>query len=168
MRHRRFAAVLAVALLLVAGAARADDEDQAEMLAGGAWTRGPLVPCADGVVGFIGPRLEEPKPYRFDSGVQVVVRLPSTPRWLNNQKFVDARVVHYQDSPGNDLLAHEKTGDRVQVCLVSFPTPRHDPKSGGVLCDPNVDPRGITFRIYDYARKAAYVGPDSQHSCGGA
>ncbi len=166
--RRRVAAALAASFVLIAGAARADDEDQAEMLAGGAWTAGPFVPCADGIVGWVGPRLDEPKPYRFDSGVQVVVRLGTAPRWLNNQRFQEARVVHYQDSPGNEVMTHERHGDRVQVCLVSFPTPRHDPKTGAVLCDPNVDPRGLMFRVYDYQRKAAYVGPDSQHSCGGA
>ena len=98
----------------------------------------------------------------------VELRLPKAPRFLNGQPISETSVVHYQDERGNSLMQSERPGDKVQVCLTAFPTPSHDPKTGQVICDPNVDPRGLVFRVYDYRRHAAYIGPDSQHSCGGA
>jgi hypothetical protein len=59
----------------------------------------------------------------------------------------------------NKLMESEQKGDRVQVCLASFPTPSRDPQTGAVVCDPNIDPRGMTYRVYDYKRHAAYMGP---------
>jgi hypothetical protein len=148
-----------------------DDEEIRETIAGGPWVPGPLVPCAKGIVTSVGPRLDEPKVngrWVFSSGVMVEIRLPSAPKFLNGQPFSDASVVHYQDDRGNGLMQLEKPGDIVQVCLVSFPTPRRDPQSGQTICDPNKDGRGMIYRVYDYKRRAAYVGQDSEHGCGGA
>ena len=148
----------------------AADDDLRMSVAGGAWHPGKFVPCADGVVTDVGPRLETTAtgPARFDSGVGVEFKLPTAPRFLNGQPFATARVVHYQSELGNDVMQKQRAGDRVQVCLVSFPTPTHDARTGAVICDPNVDARGFVFRVYDYRQHAAYLGPDSQHSCGGA
>ncbi len=148
-----------------AGAA-ADVLDASYVAAGGPW-QGKAVLCAPGFVTSVGPRLEEPKG-QFSSGVGVFARIPSKPRWLANTTFAEAGVVHYQNEPGNAVMQKARPGDAVQVCLVSFPVPTHDPKTGAVMCDPNADPRGFVFRIYAYRQHAAYTGPDSQHSCGGA
>jgi hypothetical protein len=149
----------------------AEQEEEAMMLAGGAWHAGKFVPCADGTVTDVEPRLETPGvtgSARFESGVATYIRLPTAPKFLNGQPFPTASVVHYDGDPTNKLMESERKGDRVQVCLVSFPTPSHDLQTGAVVCDPNTDPRGMTFRVYDYKRHAAYVGPDSEHGCGGA
>jgi hypothetical protein len=72
-----------------------------------------------------------------------------------------AAVVHYQDTPGNHIMAGERPGDRVQVCFLSRPAP-----TAG--CDPDQDARGRTFRVYDYRQHAQYDGMNSEHDCGGA
>ncbi len=176
MRRAIEAALLAIAFVasgcIAGSAAPADDETEAETIAGGPWPAGPYVPCAPGIVTFVGPRLEEPPgtppAERFSSGVGVEIAIPSKPRFLNGQAFPTARVVHYQGDAGNALMASEKRGDRVQVCFVAFPHPLRDAKTKATICDPATDLRGMTYRIYDYAKHAAYAGPDSQHSCGGA
>ena len=163
---KRFALVLAVVFACCSASAVADESDMQYIAAGGAWS-GNAVLCAPGVVKLVGPRLEEPKG-QFQSGVTIGIAIPSKPRWLANKTFATAAVVHYQGSDGNALMQQARPGDAVQVCLVSFPVPTRDPKTGAVMCDPNVDSRGFVFRVYAYRQHAAYMGPDSQHSCGGA
>jgi len=173
---RAYAVVALVAVLggaapaIAAELAQADDELR-ESMAGGAWHPGAYVACAEGIVAAVHARLEEPdaggKP-SFESGVVVEMRLPSAPKLFNGHAFHSAAVVHYDHEPGNALMQSETPGSRVQVCLAGFPTPLHDPATGAVICDPNDDPRGFVFRVYDYRRRAAFMGPDSQHGCGGA
>jgi len=166
--------ILALVLLCqtIAAADTASSDEQERMsLMGGAWHAGRFVPCADGVVTSVHPRLDESgaaASARFASGVGVDIKLPTVPRFLNGQPFPTADVVRYEGDRGNKLMESEKPGDKVQVCLVAFPTPTRDPQTGKVICDPNVDARGMVYRVYDYGRHAAYMGPDSQHSCGGA
>ncbi len=76
--------------------------------------------------------------------------------------WVYPTVVFYQEAPENALVARERAGDKVQVCVIAFPD-ADDPE-----CDPKVDRRGRTLRVYDYARRFAYEGPTSEHMCGGA
>ncbi|MDQ2858313.1 MAG: hypothetical protein M3R53_06635 [Candidatus Eremiobacteraeota bacterium] len=166
------ASALTLLLQSVAGvqAATVADEQESMALAGGAWQAGKNVPCVDGFVTAVHSRLEEPASAHqtFDSGVVVEIRLPSSPKFLNGRSFRNAAVVHYDGDRTNKLMQSEKIGDKVQVCLVAFPTPTHDPQTGKVVCNPNIDPRGLVYRVYDYRHHAAYMGPDSQHSCGGA
>ncbi len=150
----------------------ADESDMQYIVAGGAWT-GSAVLCAPGVVKEVGPRLVSsdratPTAADYQSGVQVGIAIPSKPRWLLNKTFATAGVVHYQDSPGNALMQKARPGDPVQVCLVSFPVPTHDPHGGRVVCDPSADSRGFVYRVYAFRQHAAYMGPDSEHGCGGA
>ena len=163
---RRFALVFTLVFACCSASAMADATDEQETVAGGPW-HGPAVLCAPGVVKLVGPRLEE-TPGQFQSGVQVGIAIPSKPRWLMNKTFAVAGVVQYQGSDGNAVMQKARPGDAVQVCLVSYPVPTHDAKTGQVICDPNVDSRGFIFRVYAYRQHAAYMGPDSQHSCGGA
>ncbi len=163
---KRFVLAFAVVFACGSAGAMAADSDMQSIVAGGAW-HGNAVLCAPGIVKVVGPRLEEPKG-QFQSGVTVGIAIPSKPRWLMNRTFATASVVHYQDSAGNALMQQARPGDAVQVCLVSFPVPTHEPTTGAVTCDPNVDSRGFVFRVYAYRQHAAYMGPDSQHSCGGA
>ncbi len=65
-------------------------------------------------------------------------------------------------------MRSERRGDRIQVCLLSFPLPRFDKATHQWICDPDADPRGWMFRVYEYRRHAAFYGPNTQHSCGGA
>ena len=113
-------------------------------------------------------RRESAELHASRSGVAVEYKLPTAPKFLNGQPFPTARVVHYDSDLGNTLMESERAGDRVQVCLFSFPTPTHDLETGKTVCDPNEDPRGLEYRVYDYKRRAAYMGPDTEHSCGGA
>jgi hypothetical protein len=154
--------------------ARADsDEDLKEILAGGAW-HVKSVPCMDGKVTSVVPRLGRDGQTAFSAqdfeqtGVRVDISFPDNAKLYSFIPGPGAAVVHYQGTPGNAIMQAERAGDRVQVCLLSFPVPRRDPSTGRVLCDPDQDPRGFEFRVYDYRQHRAYAGPDSQHSCGGA
>jgi len=61
----------------------------------------------------------------------------------------------------NPVMMQERVGDHVQVCLVSVPIPQG-------RCDPDTDPRGRVYRVYDYRQHAAYVEMNDGHGCGGA
>ena len=168
-------AAVATAFVVQTATVRAEmspaEEEERMSLAGGAWHPGKFVPCAEGVVTNVQPRLDEgnvPAAERFASGVSVEMRIPTAPKFLNGQPFPFARVVHYDRDLGNAVMEAEHPGDRVQVCLFSFPTPSYDLSSGKIVCDPNEDPRGMMFRVYDYKRHAAYLGPTTEHGCGGA
>jgi len=63
-------------------------------------------------------------------------------------------IVEYQT---NDVVDHQRVGDKVQVCLIKVPA--HCPEG---------DDRGREYRVYDYRQKAAYTMINSQHGCGGA
>ena len=76
-------------------------------------------------------------------------------------------LVFYQGDAANELIALERRGDPTQVCVIAYPdvqTLTHQPG----LCDPTRDPRGRTLRVYDYKLQTAYIGPNSEHGCGGA
>jgi len=72
-----------------------------------------------------------------------------------------ASVVHYQDSAGNNIMAAEHRGDRVQVCYLGGPAPTK-------YCNPDQDDRGRNYRVYDYRQHQQYWGGNSEHDCGGA
>ncbi|HZO93186.1 MAG TPA: hypothetical protein VFB22_05410 [Candidatus Baltobacteraceae bacterium] len=150
-----------------------DRDTHDEIVGGGAW-HVRSVPCVDGVVDDVGPRLANPGQRVFTaadyraSGVEVHVRFVHAVTLLPGIVRRDASVVHYQDDFDNALMQRERRGDRVQACLLSFPTPTYDTRTKQFICDPDRDPRGWWFRVYDYRRRAAYFGPDSEHSCGGA
>ena len=61
----------------------------------------------------------------------------------------------------DSILARQQVGDRVQVCLIGYPTKDQ-------YCDPDRDRRGRYYRIYNYRQKAEYSGANANHSCGGA
>jgi hypothetical protein len=63
--------------------------------------------------------------------------------------------------PINPVMNQQRVGDKVQVCLLSAPTKSR-------FCNPDKDSRGRIYRIYDYRLKAAYVGTNGNHLCGGA
>ena len=89
------------------------------------------------------------------SGVYAVFRSK-----LGVEQFPDTSasvVVRYLDP----VMAKQKVGDKVQVCLVNFPDPDRS-------CKPDKDPRGRIYRVYNYRLKAAYSGPNGNHLCGGA
>jgi hypothetical protein len=177
MKHLVLGCVLALVVWpALAASAQAVDYQamtQAETAAGGAW-HFKSIPCAEGTVTDVTPRLRSLNQTVFtaqdfeQSGVAVSIRFAAPWRYLAELRTTSARVVHYQGTPGNALMQSERAGDRVQVCLVSFPVPRVDPSTKRTLCDPDRDPRGFEFRVYDYRQHAAYIGPDSQHMCGGA
>jgi len=70
-------------------------------------------------------------------------------------------VTHYEFDDGNGLMMEERPGDKVQLCFLSGPLPN-------ATCNPDKDPRGRTYRVYDYKRHAAYDGWNDGHGCGGA
>ena len=73
----------------------------------------------------------------------------------------NAAVVHYQDTAGNDIMAAEHRGDRVQVCFLGGPPPT-------TYCNPDKDDRGRNYRVYDYKQRRQYWGMNEEHDCGGA
>jgi hypothetical protein len=165
-----------VAAMLLTVPAFADDmqkQEHDEATSGGPW-HFRSVPCAQGTVTAVHPRLGMPNQTRFthedfvQSGVVVEYALPTGTMYLPGIRQNAAAVVHYQNEPDNALMESQRRGDQVQVCLVSFPTPRYDAQEHRFVCDPDADPRGWQYRVYSYRLRAAYVGPSSQHACGGA
>jgi len=133
------------------------------------------LPCTDATVKVVQPRLggtDKPATYPksdFDeSGVEVIFTVPAGYRFFNSAYPIFASVTHYQGEKQNDVMASEKPGDKVQICLVGMPVPEYDAQSKAWICNPDDDARGYTFRVYDYKRHAAYVGMDFEHGCGGA
>jgi hypothetical protein len=123
------------------------------------------ISCVDTTVKTVTPRLGRAGQTTFSkrdfeqSGVQVSfnTRLgadPAVPSTL-------VGVTHYQGDAANSIMIAEHPGDRVQVCFVQTPAPTK-------FCDPDADPRGRVYRVWDYKQKAQYAGLNSQHGCGGA
>lgn len=123
------------------------------------------VPCVNTTVFSVRPRLQSVGQKTFSaadyeqSGVVVVLKTelgvdPARPGG-------HASVTHYQNLDGNDVMMSERQGDRVQVCFLGAPPPTQ-------FCDPDRDPRGRMYRVYDYRQHASYSGWNSEHACGGA
>jgi hypothetical protein len=123
------------------------------------------VSCVDTTVESVTARLGTAGQTKFtaadfkQSGVQVffATGLGVVPLFAKG----DAGVVHYQDTPGNDIMAAEHPGDRVQVCFLGGPAPT-------TYCNPDKDDRGRNYRVYDYKQHRQYWGMNSEHDCGGA
>jgi hypothetical protein len=71
-----------------------------------------------------------------------------------------AMVTHYEFEDGDGLMTEERPGDKVQLCFLDGPTPN-------ATCNPDRDPRGREYRIFDYKRHASYDGWNEEHGCGG-
>jgi hypothetical protein len=182
MRYPRFLCFISCATIVAstifpAGAGSSFDAQSAKtehdsIVGGGPW-HFHSVPCVDGVVKVVAPRLSSAGQTTFShadfvqSGVSVEIRLMRPTSFIMNLPRTVAGVTHYQDDHDNNLMESERAGDKVQVCLMSFPTPTVD-TSGAVQCDPDKDGRGWQFRIYDYRKHAAYYGSETEHACGGA
>jgi hypothetical protein len=123
------------------------------------------IPCVDTRVTAVVPRLGNPGQKAYSAqdfeqtGVVVTfaTRLGVDPLYPNGQ----ASVTHYQGLEGNDIMMRQRPGDRVQVCFLGYPAPTP-------TCDPDKDPRGRMYRVYDYRQRASYSGLNSEHDCGGA
>lgn len=142
------------------------------VVTGGPWS-GLSVPCTKGTVTEVAPRLTSGTGHNwtkadFESGVEVSFRIPRRYKFINIPHRIGVSVVHYQNEADNALMMREKSGDPVQLCLISYPTPQYDVKSRRWVCNPDRDARGYVFRVYDYKRRRAYFGPNSEHGCGGA
>jgi hypothetical protein len=152
--------ITSAVLYQIAPAALAQDEEYAP----GVWHY-RSVACVNTTVRTVTPRLTSSGQKTFttqdfqQSGVAVDFNtlLGSDPANRNMR----AAVVHYQATPGNDVMMKEHAGDKVQVCFLSRPAPTK-------FCDPDKDGRGRVFRVYDYRRHAQYSGMNSEHGCGGA
>lgn len=157
-------AVIAVAsALLCLGVQMPNAAAQDDDYTAGVWHY-RSVACVNTTVRSVGPRLvgDGQKTFTakdFESGAEVEFNttLGSDPANPNMR----AAVVHYQDTPGNNIMMRERPGDKVQVCFVSRPAPTTE-------CDPDKDGRGRVFRVYDYRQHAQYSGMNSEHGCGGA
>jgi hypothetical protein len=78
------------------------------------------------------------------------------------ERFSNATVAVVDRNAGKkSAIARQKVGDKVQVCLIE--TPSRDQS-----CNPDKDPRGRVYRVYNYRLKATYSGWNSNHGCGGA
>jgi hypothetical protein len=123
------------------------------------------IQCVDTTVKSVTPRLGNAGQTSFSksdflqSGVAVTfnTRLGADPV----EPAALAAVVHYQDTPGNNVMMAEHRGDRVQVCFLQAPPPTDS-------CNPDSDSRGRQYRVWDYRQKAQYAGGNSEHDCGGA
>jgi hypothetical protein len=122
------------------------------------------IPCVDTIVVSVTPRLGTLGQTKFTkadfdgSGVTVTFKtmLGSDPALAPANVYV----THYQGDRDNKYMIAEHPGDRVQVCWIGTPTPSE-------YCNPDQDPRGRTYRVWDYRQKKQYAG-GSQHGCGGA
>ncbi|MGV0023736.1 hypothetical protein [Phormidesmis priestleyi] len=136
-------AAVSVALLSVASPGIADEVRDADI----------PYQCEDSVVTKTGYYFEN----QPDSGSYVVFKSN-----LGVKQIKDATVsVVDRNAPPTSVLAKQKVGDRVQVCLVGYPTKDQS-------CNPDRDPRGRYYRVYNYRQKAAYQGTNGNHLCGGA
>ena len=123
------------------------------------------ISCVDSTVKTVTPRLVSAGQTSYSkkdfeqSGVEVAfnTRLGADP--VVPSAFVG--VTHYQGDAGNNVMMAEHPGDRVQVCIVKIPAPTK-------YCNPDTDPRGRVYRVWDYRQKAQYAGFNSEHDCGGA
>ena len=140
---------------VVAPSAADDPLSDKFLTQGGAWHY-KTYRCVDSTVTDSGYRLQG----QSDSGTDVSFATTLGFEGLKGYSGgpIYAGVVTYET---NRIMAKEHRGDRVQVCLVSIPLP-------SAYCNPDKDQRGWIFRVYDYRQHAAYVGPNSEHTCGGA
>jgi hypothetical protein len=109
--------------------------------------------CTDSVVTRKGYYFED----QPDSGVYVEF---DTNLGVETFKGEKARVVD-RSAPAGSIMDQQKIGDKVQVCLTSSPTAEP-------YCNPQKDPRGRFYRIFNYRQTSAYSGTNSNHLCGGA
>ncbi len=159
MKHRRLGLGLAASLILVAPALGQDRSDYLN----GPWHY-KSIPCVDTTVVSVTPRLSSLGQTKFSkadfegSGVSVTFKTT-----LGSDPALPAEyvhVTHYQGDADNKYMIAEHPGDKVQVCWVSTPTPSK-------YCDPDKDPRGRIYRVWDYRQEKQYSG-GTQHGCGGA
>jgi hypothetical protein len=174
-RRKPTALLVAMLVLLVAPAgAQTNYEDDHDAIVGGGPWHFHLVPCAQGVVTGVMPRVgkENQRVYTdqdFKSaGVHVEMKLPPHTHFIPNANMEYVSVTHYQEDRENNVMQAERVGDKVQVCLMSFPIPLYEASIKGYRCNPDEDQRGWYFRVYDYRQRKAYFGPNLQHGCGGA
>lgn len=122
------------------------------------------IPCVDTTVVTVTPRLTGSNQTTFakaDFQSGVVVTFATNLGLAAAFPKDRVNITHYQDTAGNALMVSEKPGDRVQVCLLSYPPPDK-------YCNPDKDDRGRSYWVWDYKRHAAYDGMNSEHDCGGA
>jgi hypothetical protein len=93
-----------------------------------------------------------------DYRVSVLLRVPIGDRFVPNMGIGQPSVTHYQGELDNTIMQGERPGDRVQVCLMSFPTPTYNAQMHRFVCDPDRDPRGYVFRVYDYRHGRHIMG----------
>ncbi len=142
-----------------------EEEEQLQqdvwMASGGPWHYA-TIHCVETTVKWVGYRLYDYKTHEpsRDSGSAVTfsTRLGLEGSQGPNAPSVRAGVTKYGTDP---IIAAERAGDKVQVCLLSIPEPSR-------WCNPDRDSRGRKYRVYDYRQKAAYVGENGEHYCGGA
>jgi hypothetical protein len=137
------------------------------LLQGGAW-HFKSIPCVDTTVLSVSPRIsvsERPSRQDFEQS-GVVVEFQTRLGYGSLFPEAHAGVTHYQGA-SNDIMIAEHAGDRVQVCFLGTPLPSWN-SHGDLICDPDNDDRGRTYRVYDYRLHAAYAGMNSEHACGGA
>jgi len=156
----RSALVLTATLAVGALPARADDVPD--------YVPGPwhyrAISCVETTVISVTPRLGEPNQTSFSpadfkaSGVAVTF---ATSLGIQPIFPGHASIVHYQGDGDNATMAAEHAGDKVQVCFLGGPAPTSS-------CDPDKDPRGRQYRVYDYRQKKQYWGFNAEHLCGGA
>ena len=142
--------------------AHGEDDTWRQDLAPGVWHY-RSIPCVDTTVRIVEPYFRVYGTNEdYNSGVIVV---------FNTDLGVDplfprdhAEVVHRGPDP---IMIAERRGDKVQVCFLGVPAPRQMP--GTILgCNPDKDPRGRGYRVYDYRQHKSYAGWNSNHGCGGA
>ena len=120
-----------ILLLAITGLSRADDMRKIDP-----------PQCSDTTVKQVSSRLVDPSTGpMWESGASV--------------SFANGVVLTAYNTP--TVVRNERTGDKVQVCLVAVPK----------VCPPG-DDRGKEYSVYDYQQKASYTMANSEHTCGGA
>ena len=109
--------------------------------------------CQDSVVAKVGTYFENDPNSGYYAMFQSKLGVEQFPE-------TQAAVVDRSAQPGS-VLAKQKVGDRVQVCLIYSAPLSQD-------CNPNKDPRGRIYRVYNYRLRGAYTGWNANHFCGGA
>lgn len=117
--------------------------------------------CVDTTVRAVGPRLLPAGVMHYTTQDMINTGVVVTFNTHLGMPSGWAGVTHYQDTPGNNVMMRENIGDRVQVCYLGGPTRDQ-------YCNPDTDPRGRKYHVYDYRQRGSYAGINSEHDCGGA
>jgi hypothetical protein len=125
--------------------------------------------CSNTQVNTVGPRLVDSSKLSASAQARLNAGQPLTQSDINQAGDLGSGGIAISFTNGigvvdygtNTVAAHERPGDKVQLCLIYVPSESQCPTVAN-------DSRGRVYRVYDYQQRAAYRMQNSEHDCGGA